>query len=161
MLILLYMVYNLISTLENIMNISEFDFANQNNVIGHAEIANYSFFKIDATTRVLSHGDTEEFDRVFLIAAPTSEHAKVWAELNYLIGGMCNSHQELLDELNEQTIDDDETNCIASQFIGCVDVGDYKYRQIDRIIGITKEYAESMYKLGDFYETNLGNKPFG
>ena len=46
-------------------------------------------------------------------------------------------------------------------FIGCVDVGDYKYRQIDRIIGITKEYAESMYKLGDFYETNLGNKPFG
>lgn len=98
---------------------------------------------------------------MFLIAAPTSEHAKVWAELNYLIGGMCNSHQELLDELNEQTIDDDETDCIASQFIGCVDVGDYKYRQIDRIIGITKEYAESMYKLGDFYETNLGNKPFG
>lgn len=143
------------------MNISEFDFANKNNAIGHAEIANHSFFKIDATTYVLSHGDTEEFDRVFLIAAPTPEHANVWAELNYLIGRMCSSHQELIDELNEQTIKDDETDCIASKFIGCVDVGDYKYRQINRIIGITKEYAESMYKLGDFYETNLGNKPFG
>ena len=143
------------------MNINEFDFAHHNNVVCQPDIANYCFFKIDATTSVLNHGDTEEFKRVFLIAAPTSEHAKVWVELNYLIGGMCNSHQQLLDELNEQTIDDDETDCIASQFIGCVDVGDYKYRQIDRIIGITKEYAESMYKLGDFYETNLGNKPFG
>ena len=143
------------------MNINEFDFAHHNNVLCQPDIANYCFFKIDATTSVLNHGDTEEFKRVFLIAAPTSEHAKVWVELNYLIGGMCNSHQQLLDELNEQTIDDDETDCIASQFIGCVDVGDYKYRQIDRIIGITKEYAESMYKLGDFYETNLGNKPFG
>lgn len=143
------------------MNINEFYFAHHNNVVCQPDIANYCFFKIDATTSVLNHGDTEEFKRVFLIAAPTSEHAKVWVELNYLIGGMCNSHQELLDELNEQTIDDDETDCIASQFIGCVDVGDYKYRQIDRIIGITKEYAESMYKLGDFYETNLGNKPFG
>ena len=143
------------------MNINEFDFAHHNNVVCQPDIANYCFFKFDATTSVLNHGDTEEFKRVFLIAAPTSEHAKVWVELNYLIGGMCNSHQELLDELNEQTIDDDETDCIASQFIGCVDVGDYKYRQIDRIIGITKEYAESMYKLGDFYETNLGNKPFG
>ena len=143
------------------MNINEFDFAHHNNVVCQPDIANYCFFKIDATTSVLNHGDTEEFKRVFLIAAPTSEHAKVWVELNYLIGGMCNSHQELLDELNEQTIDDDETDCIASQFIGCVDVGDYKYRQIDRIIGITKEYAESMYRLGDFYETNLGNKPFG
>lgn len=143
------------------MNINEFDFAHHNNVVCQPDIANYCFFKIDATTSVLNHGDTEEFKRVFLIAAPTSEHAKVWVELNYLIGGMCNSHQELLDELNEQTIDDDETDCIAAQFIGCVDVGDYKYRQIDRIIGITKEYAESMYKLGDFYETNLGNKPFG
>ena len=143
------------------MNINEFDFAHHNNVLCQPDIANYCFFKIDATTSVLNHGDTEEFKRVFLIAAPTSEHAKVWVELNYLIGGMCNSHQELLYELIEQTIDDDETDCIASQFIGCVDVGDYKYRQIDRIIGITKEYAESMYKLGDFYETNLGNKPFG
>ena len=143
------------------MNINEFDFAHHNNVVCQPDIANYCFFKIDATTSVLNHGDTEEFKRVFLIAAPTSEHAKVWVELNYLIGGMCNSHQELLDELNEQTIDDDETDCIASQFIGCVDVGDYKYRQIDRIIGITKEYAEIMYRLGDFYETNLGNKPFG
>lgn len=142
------------------MNINEFDFAHQNNVVCQPDIANYCFFKIDATTSVLSHGDTEEFKRVFLIAAPTEEHAKVWVELNYLIGGMCSSHQELIDELIEQTIGDDESDCLASQFIGCVDVGDYKYRHIDRIIGITKEYAESMYKLGDFYETNLGNKPF-
>lgn len=143
------------------MNINEFDFASQNNVVGQADIANHSFFMIDATTSVLSHGDTEEFKRVFLIAAPTEEHAKVWVELNYLIGGMCSSHQELIEEIKEQTIDDDETDCIASQFIGCVDVGDYKYRQIDRIIGITKDYAESIYKQGEFYETNLGNKAFG
>ena len=139
---------------------NEFDFAKQNTPIGQAEIANHSFFMIDATTYVLSHGDTEEFERVFLIAAPTAEHAKVWVDLNYLIGGMCSSHQELIDEINEQTIDDDETDCIASQFIGCVDVGDYKYRQIDRIVGITKEYAEIMYKQGNFYETNLTIKAF-
>lgn len=156
------MLYNVYSTLElYMMFINEFDFAKNNIPVGHAEISSHSFFRIQATTSILSHGDHEPFDRIFLIAAPSHDHARVWVEQHYLIATNCKTYEELKEAIAEQTITDDTNEWPNSSFVGCVDVGDYKYRRIDDIIEITKEYAELMYMKGDFYESNLASKPFG
>lgn len=139
---------------------NEFDFATANQRIGNPEIKDYNFYRVHGVTLLMAHGDTEEFDRIFLIAAPSAAHAQVWVEMHYLLEESFNSHQELKDAIQEHTIDEDEQDYITSRFVGCVDVGDYKYRCIENIVEITKDYAQQMYSLGDYYESNLGANPF-
>ena len=117
--------YNKKSTLGVLRMIDQFDFANENLIINKENVADHQFFMIDAVTSVMSHGDVEEFKRVFLVAAPTQEHAKTWVELHYLLDSVSNSHQELIDEIKEYTIKDDETDSIDSRFVGHLSVGDY------------------------------------
>ncbi|WP_411688764.1 hypothetical protein [Acinetobacter indicus] len=142
------------------MTINEFDFAKANQRIGKPVINDHNFYRVNAVTLVMSHGDTEEFNRIFLIAAPSAAHAQVWVEMHFLLEESFNSHQELKEAIQEHTVDENEQDCIASGFLGCVDVGNYKYRCIENVIEITKEYAQQMYSLGDYYESNLGANPF-
>jgi hypothetical protein len=135
--------------------INQFDFANENKIFNKENLADYQIFMIDAVTSVMSHGDVEEFERVFLVAAPTQEHAKTWVELHYLLDSVSNSHQELIEEIKENTIQDDETDSIDSRFVGHLSVGDYKYRSIDRILEITRGSASQTLMLGNYYQTNL------
>lgn len=142
------------------MTINEFDFAKANQRIGKPAINDHNFYRVNGVTLVMSHGDTEEFNRIFLIAAPSAAHAQVWVEMHFLLEESFNSHQELKEAIQKHTIDEVEQDYNTSRFVGCVDVGDYKYRCIENIVEITKDYAQQMYSLGDYYESNLGANPF-
>lgn len=135
--------------------INQFDFAQKNEMHTQLNIGKSNFFLIEGVTSVMSHGDVEEFNRVFLVAAPTIEHAKTWVQLHYLLDSMCGTHQELIDEINENTIKEDEADCTAARFVGHLDVGDYKYRTIDRVLEITKDTAKQLLLIGNYYQTNI------
>ncbi len=67
------------------MTINEFDFAKANQRIGKPVINDHNFYRVNGVTLVMSHGDTEEFNRIFLIAAPSAAHAQVWVEMHFLL----------------------------------------------------------------------------
>lgn len=138
---------------------SAFDFAKNNETIRKIR-SDHRFYMVDGLTSIVSHGDTDDFERVFLLAAQTESHAKVWVELNFLITTPCKSYTELLEAIKEHTVNEDEIDYIGSNFVGCVDVGDYKYRSIQRITEITKEAAMQMLKLGNYYESNMLSTAF-
>ncbi|MPS92888.1 hypothetical protein [Comamonas sp.] len=138
---------------------SAFDFAKNNETVRKIR-SDHRFYMVDGLTSIVSHGDTDDFERVFLLAAQTESHAKVWVELNYLITTPCESYTELLEAIKEHTVNEDEIDYIGSNFVGCVDVGDYKYRSIQRITEITKQAAMQMLKLGNYYESNMLSTAF-
>lgn len=142
------------------MNINEFDFAKANEDIGQNEIKDHKFYRVHGVTYAMSHGDIEDYDRILLIAAPSAAHAQVWAEMHYLIGSKFDTHQELKETLAENVVDEEKSQYSSFRFIGCIDIGDYKYRCIDNVKEITKEYAHLMYEHDDFYDTNISANAF-
>ncbi|EOZ8645447.1 hypothetical protein ACQWTT_001198 [Acinetobacter baumannii] len=136
-----------------------FNFA-KNKVTVEKVFPEHKFYMVDGRTSVVSHGDIEDFARVFLIAAPSEVYAKMWVELNYLITTPCDSYTELREAIEEHTVPEDEIDYIGSRFIGCIDGGGSKYRSIERIVEVTKDSALQMLNLGNYYESNILSTAF-
>lgn len=135
------------------MSEKQFNFANKDVFI--SKIDDLNFYEIDCTYYRMNHGDVEGVDRIFVILAPDEEYAKTWIQLKYLIGSNCNSYEDLINEIDENTIDDEEIDSTASQFIGCIDLGDYRYRALNKIVQINKERATQIINLGNYHDRNF------
>lgn len=135
---------------------SIFEFAKAAEMFNLSELAEgYKIFLIKGNNAWMAHGDLNDVDHSFLVAAQDKPHAWGWVEFDFLAfaDNTLASYEDLQDHIIENEVDQDHPqHCELQDY---TDVGDYKYRIIKSWREVPLDEARVLLNSGTLNNTNL------
>lgn len=122
----------------------------------HGLPADYQVFLVKGTKVWHEHGDINDREYNFMVAAPDQEHAEAWVQYQFLANSDCaiNTAEELEAHLEENAYDS-ENGIYDSLYDGWIDMGGDILKQLDSCQLLSSEEVETMLKLQTFDDANL------
>lgn len=115
----------------------------------------FKLYCVHGTKQWYSHGDLNDDDRLFLIAAPNKDAALTWARFEYLAmsDSSIKTYKELMNSIKENTVDENHSE--YPRLDGYIDVGDFQFRSIHSVEKISKKEASIIIKRDAYDYSNV------
>lgn len=135
---------------------SIFEFAKAAEMFNLSELAEgFKIFLIEGNNAWMAHGDLNDADHFFLVAAQDKMHAQGWVEFDFLAfaDNTLASYEDLQEQIIENEVGQDHPQYFALE--GYTDVGDYKYRIINSWREVALDEARVLLNSGTLNNKNL------
>lgn len=122
----------------------------------HGVPADYQFYLVKGTKVWYAHGDVNDREYNFLVAAPDQEHAEAWVKYQFLANSDCCIKTKVdLEAYLEEAAYDSENGIFHGSYEDWTDMGEDILRHIDSCEKLVIEEVNTLLKFQMFDDSNL------